>query len=187
MQKKLTVLVDMDDTIEQLLKAWVGGVNARYGRTVRCDDITDWNVTLAYPGLTMEQVYEIPTLPGFWRNVEPVPGAADALRHFMDEGHTVYIVTATPYISVPEKMDDCLFRLFPFLNWDQLIITFRKQLLQADVLIDDGIHNLEGGMYTKVLMTAPHNRSYNAEANGMIRVNSWAEAVSVVDRLAASL
>jgi 5'(3')-deoxyribonucleotidase len=67
---------------------------------------------------------------------------------------------------------------------DQLIITFHKQLLQGDVLIDDGVHNLEGGSYTKVLMTAPHNRSYDAEANGMIRVNNWSEAIAVVDRLA---
>ena len=102
----------------------------------------------------------------------------------MAEGHDVYIVTATPYESVPEKMNDCLFKLFPFLKWDQLIITFHKQLLQGDVLIDDGVHNLEGGSYTKVLMTAPHNRSYDAEANGMIRVNNWSEAIAVVDRLA---
>jgi hypothetical protein len=30
----------------------------------------------------------------------------------------------------------------------------------------------------------PHNRSYDAEANGMIRVNNWSEAIAVVDRLA---
>lgn len=184
MMKKLTIFVDMDDTIEQLLKAWVIEANQRYGYSVSCDEVTDWDVTLAFPGLTMEQVYEIPTLPGFWKDVDPVPGAAEALQHFMAEGHDVYIVTATPYESVPEKMNDCLFKLFPFLKWDQLIITFHKQLLQGDVLIDDGVHNLEGGSYTKVLMTAPHNRSYDAEANGMIRVNNWSEAIAVVDRLA---
>lgn len=98
----------------------------------------------------------------------------------MDAGHEVYIVTATPYISVPEKMDDLLFRWFPFITWEQVIITSRKQLIKGDVLIDDGIHNLEGGDYVKILMTAPHNRDYDAEANGMIRVNNWKEIEEVI-------
>ena len=53
------------------------------------------------------------------------------------------------------------------------------------MLIDDGIHNLEGGEYIKILMTAPHNRSYDAEGNGMIRVNSWKEIEKVIDGLSA--
>lgn len=32
-------------------------------------------------------------------------------------------------------------------------------------------------------MTAPHNRSYDAAANGMIRVHSWDETTAVIDRL----
>ena len=66
-----------------------------------------------------------------------------------------------------------------------MIITGRKQMIRGDVLIDDGIHNLEGGEYRKILFTAPYNRDYNAEANGMIRVNTWEEAVRVIDSMAA--
>lgn len=40
-------------------------------------------------------------------------------------------------------MEDLLFRWFPFITWDQVIITSRKQFIKGDVLIDDGIHNLE--------------------------------------------
>ena len=51
------------------------------------------------------------------------------------------------------------------------------------MLIDDGIHNLEGGNYRKILFTAPHNRFYDAEANGMTRVNTWEEVVEIIDRM----
>ncbi len=179
----MTILVDMDDTIEYLLEAWVNGINKKYNRSVTCEEITDWDVSKAYPGLSFEQVYEIPTLPGFWKTVKPIPGAADALQRIMAAGHEVYVVTATPYVSVSEKMSDLLFRCFPFLSWDQLIITSRKQLIRGDVLIDDGVHNLEGGDYIKILMSAPHNRNYNAEANGMIRVCSWPEIEEVIQKL----
>lgn len=181
----MTILVDMDDTIEQMLQAWVAGANETYGYNVAYEDITDWNVSKAFPGLTWEQVYAVPMRPGFWDTVSLVPGAAEALRRFMEAGHEVLIVTATPFESVPEKIGGFLFRYFPFLSWDQVIIAGKKQRIKGDVLIDDGVHNLVGGDYVKILMTAPHNKDYDAEANGMIRVNDWTEIEAVINRLGA--
>ena len=183
----MTILIDMDDTIESLLKAWVSGVNKKYGRNISCEDVTSWDVSSAFPGLTHEQVYAVPLEQGFWKTVEPIPGAAEAIQRFMDAGHEVFIVTATPYESVTEKMTEVLFRYFPFLTWKQLIITSRKQLIRGDVLIDDGVHNLEGGDYVKILMTAPHNRNYDAEANGMIRVHTWPEIEDVIRRISGPI
>ena len=48
----MIILVDMDDTIEHLLKAWVNGVNEKYGRCVSCDEIISWDVSAAFPGWT---------------------------------------------------------------------------------------------------------------------------------------
>ena len=180
----MTILVDMDDTIEQLLKAWLCRVNEKYGYSVTLDQITDWNVAAPYPGLTHRQVYDVLDERGFWKTVEPIPGAAEALIHFMERGHDVYIVTATQLEHLQEKMNDVLFRYFPFLTWNQVIITGKKQLIRGDVLIDDGIHNLEGGTYRKILFTAPHNRSYDAPTHGMIRADSWEDVVAIIDQMA---
>ena len=179
----MTILVDMDDTIEQLLKAWVDRANEKFGRAVTLDEITDWNVAAPYPGISREDIYGVTYEKGFWESIEPMPGAAEALKHFMDEGHEVYIVTATEPEHVEEKMKGLLFRYFPFISWNQVIITSRKQMIRGDVLIDDGVHNLEGGSYKKILVTAPYNWDYDAEANGMIRVNSWDEIVRAVDQM----
>ena len=105
------------------------------------------------------------------------------VQKLMADGHDVFIVTATYYESVPEKMKDLLFKYFPFISWDHVIITSRKQMIRGDVLIDDGVHNLEGGDYAKILVTAPHNKDYDAEANGMIRVNNWDEILKAVETL----
>ena len=182
----MTILDDMDDTIEQLLKAWVDRANEKLHRNVALDDITGWNVAAPYPGISRGEIYGVTYEPGFWSGVEPMPGAAEALKHFMDEGHEIFIVTATEIEHVEEKMKGLLFRYFPFLSWSQVIITCRKQMIRGDVLIDDGIHNLEGGDYQKILFTAPHNRYYDAERNGMIRVNTWQEAVDIIDHMNGS-
>ncbi len=179
----MTILVDLDDTIEQLLKALVARANERFGRNAAVDDVTDWSIVCAFPGIAKQQILDFMREPDFWDTVEPVPGAAEGLKRFMDEGHEVYIVTATEYEHVAEKMKGVLFRWFPFISWNQVIITSRKQMIRGDVLIDDGVHNLEGGTYKKILVTAPYNRDYDAEANGMIRVNSWDEIVRAVDQM----
>lgn len=179
----MVILVDMDDTIEQLIQAWVQGVNERYGRTAAYEDILSWDMSAAYPGLSKQEVYAIPMETGFWKTVKPIPGAAEALQRLIAAGHEIFIVTATEIESVPEKMNEVLFRYFPFLSRDHLIITSRKQMIRGDVLIDDGVHNLEGGSYYKLLMHAPHNQFYDAEANGMIRVHNWDEIEAVIARL----
>ena len=135
------------------------------------------------PSIMYDPVYDLTYEPGCWSSIEPMPGAAEALKHLMDEGHEVYIVTSTEIEHVEEKMKGLLFRYFPFLDWGRVIITRRKQMIRGDVLIDDGIHNLEGGQYKKILFTAPHNRYYDAEAHGMIRVNNWKEAVRILDNM----
>ena len=182
----MIILVDMDDTIENLIKAWVEGVNETYGCRAAYEDVTEWDVSKAFPGLTWEQVYAVPMRPGFWDAVEVIPGAPEALKRLMDAGHEVLIVTATPFASVPEKIEGYLFRHFPFLSWDQVIITGRKQLIRGDVLIDDAPHNLEGGAYRKILMTAPHNVKYDAEANGMTRVHTWKEIEEIIQQYGGS-
>ena len=181
----MTILVDMDDTIEQLLAAWIDKLNAMYGYAVTPEDSTDWDVSKAFPGLTREQVYDVPRHNDFWKDVEPVPGAAEVMQRWIADGHDVYIVTASQYESIPGKMRDLLFRCFPFIAWDHVIITSHKQMLRADVLIDDGVHNLEGGDYAKILVDAPYNRHYDAASGGMKRVYNWDEIEREVARINA--
>lgn len=182
--KKLTILVDMDGTIERLLDAWLVRLNKRYNRSVTVDDIAVWDIGEAYPGLTPEQIMEDIYGDEIWGEVQPIENAAEVLKQFIDDGHEVYIVTSTPYQSVQAKMDKLLFRYFPFLRWRNVIITSNKQLVAGDVLIDDAIHNLVGGPYQKVLFDALYNRDFDAEANGMIRAHGWLEVKEIIAKMA---
>lgn len=46
-----------------------------------------------------------------------------------------------------------------------------KNIIKADIMIDDGIHNLESFEGMKILFDAPHNRNENR----FIRVMNWEE------------
>ena len=178
--QKLTILVDMDDVLDDLLPAWVSYLNQTYGTNVTTNDIRSWDMMQSFPHLTKSQVFSPLDRPDFWDTVRPKEGAADVLQEWIREGHRVLVVTSSHYASIAAKMTRVLFRYFPFLQWNNVIVTADKTLIKGDILIDDGIHNLAGGDYLKILMDAPHNRFYPAAEHGMRRAHSWDEIRALV-------
>lgn len=180
-KRNLTILVDMDDTIEDLLGAWSKALNDMFGTDVRVEDIWDWDLRVAYPSLTDEQIFSVLNENWFWKSVKPLPHAATYLKRLIDDGHEVYIVSSSGYLTIKDKMEEVLFKYFPFIDWNHVIITSNKRMIRGDVLVDDGIHNHIGGDYLKILMDAPHNRFINATGNGLIRVKSWPGIYRVIN------
>lgn len=179
----MRILVDMDDVLEQLVAGWTAYINERYGTDVTAADVHDWNMSRAFPGLTHEQVYSAVEDDALWDYVKPMPGAAEALQKLIADGHDIRIVTASGYQTLKAKMEKVLFRYFPFLSWDQVIVTGSKHLIRGDILIDDGPHNLQGVEYRKILFTANHNLSFDETTVGAIRANDWQEVLLAVERI----
>lgn len=178
--KKLTILIDMDDTIENLLECWVSELNRVYGTSVKYDEVFAWDMSEVFPTLTKTEIYAPLHNSNFWSKIHPLPGSVEYVKRLIDDGHNVYIVTTSHYTDIKNKIENVLAKHFPFISWKNVIITSRKQLINGDILIDDGVHNLEGGKYIKFLMDASHNRSYDAEKNGMLRVYDWKEIYKII-------
>lgn len=176
----MTILVDMDDVLINFLETWVDELNREYGTSVKYDDITEWNMAKFFSELSRKQLYDVLSKESFWEKTSPKDKAVEYLKKLIDDGHQIYVCTATYYTYFKEKFDKALFSHFGYLDWDNVIVAKNKQMIKADVLIDDGIHNLEGGDYIKIIMTSPHNKSYDAEKHGMIRVNNWEDIYSVI-------
>ena len=180
----MIILVDMDDTIENLAEVWVEYLNETHGTDVRVEDQRSWDFGELFPMLDREDVYRVVKEDEVFRRLKPFDGAAEYMKKLIDDGHEIYIVTANPYQTVRVKMEEFLFEHFPFIDWKHVIITSNKQMIRGDVLVDDGPHNLEDGDYEKILFTANHNRDYDAEANGMIRVDHWKDVYAEICRIA---
>lgn len=172
--RQLTILVDMDDTLEDLCTPWVQYLNEKHGTAVTTEDIKDWAIAKVFPTLTREQVFEPLATEKFWERVKPLPKAYENICKLKYDGHRIFIVTASdPIISVPMKLEKVLFRYFPFFTYNDVIITTQKQLICGDVLVDDAPHNLENGNYMRILMNAPHNRFFDEKSIGAVRTCDW--------------
>ena len=178
--RKLTILVDMDDTIENLCTAWVEWLNINHGTSVLPTDIVEWNICKAFPTLTPSQVYAPLYTEDFWHTVKPIEGAAEALFKLKNEGHRIVIVTASDTDTVTYKMNHVLYKYFPFLTYKDVVITSQKDLIDGDVMIDDNPMNFDHENPTRklnILFTAPHNANFDDEKAGLYRADAWEEVL----------
>jgi len=178
--RKLRILVDMDQVLNNLLDWWVEYLNARYGANANVRDIRKWDLSCIYPALTKEEVDRPISEDAFWGGLSTKPHSVETMEKMVGDGHEVYVVTAASvYLTIPAKID-WLLANYPFLRWGNVVIANKKQIISGDVLIDDAIHNLEGGDYFKILIDSPNNTGYDAEANGMVRASDLKEAYKAI-------
>ena len=87
----ITLLVDMDDTIENLLPAWAEWLNKKHGTSVKTDDITGWDVQKFFPSLSKDEVYAPLYEDEFWGTVQPKEDAIHHLSRINELGFKLYI------------------------------------------------------------------------------------------------
>lgn len=176
----MKILIDIDDVLNNLCEEWCLFLNEKYGTSVTYDQVTEWNIRKFFPSLAEEQVYEPLRDSSLWDRLKPKPGAVEYVKRLMDDGHEVYLCTSTDYRNIRDKFEKVVQKYYPFIGWSQVIVARRKQMINADFLIDDAPHNLIGGDYIKILFTAPHNRTFDAVENDMFRADTWKDVYGFI-------
>ncbi len=180
----MTILVDIDDTIENLCECWCAFLNEKYGTAVLAEDIQDWDISKYFPNVPKDELFAPLYEESFWTTVTPKLDAIKYLFALYEEGFDIYLCSASDYRSIKTKYEQIVIRYFPFIGWDKIIICSGKQMIKGDILIDDGVHNLAGGSYHKILFTAPHNKMIDAEKYNMYRADDWEAVYKIVHSIA---
>lgn len=184
--KQYTILVDMDETLENLGVVWVDELNRRHGTSVIYDEITEWDMTKFFPSLSRNEVFAPLRDENIWKRVEPLPGAQEAVKTMKEDGHDVIVVTASHPDTVKWKYD-WLDRYFPSIKYRDIIFASRKQLVKGDFLIDDAPHNLFGGPYIPIMFSAPHNRAWKPQKMSEFncyKTDDWPDTTKLIRYLA---
>jgi 5'(3')-deoxyribonucleotidase len=169
--------LDFDGTINCMLDTWLEWLNRKHSMHISVEDIKEWELAKYYPTLTKTELFEPLNTPEFWDEVKFQKDAVEVIEKLIQDGHEIYIITSSHYITLPYKLKRCLFKHLPFLHKENIIITYNKSLIKCGILLDDAAHNLADFPGIKVVFDAPYNRETDVAD---FRVDSWKEFYELV-------
>ena len=162
------IAIDMDEVLADTLGAIIDGVNERASLGITVESLNGQKLKHVIPehdGLVTEILRE----PGFFRHLKVMPNAQEVVEK-LNEHYDVYIATAA--MDVPTSFYDkyeWLLEHFPFLDPQHFVFCGRKNIINADYLIDDNPRQLAIFEGESIMYTAVHNMNHHEYK----RVNGW--------------
>lgn len=184
----MTVLIDMDGVIADLLTPWCAAYNKKYNDDLTIDQFAkSWNVhshvKCGYG------VYDILNTPEFFAELKLHRDAYQGLNDlkYLSMQGKIRPVIVSCCGGIPNRASGKLQWLQTYAPWiiKDTIFCSDKSLVHGDIIIDDRVDVLcawkaahpEGHA---ILMSAPHNISVDEDLYDVSRYNSWR---GIIDRL----
>lgn len=180
MTRRLTIAVDVDDTVADHMGQWLNEYNLRHGDSVLPEDMLEWDVTKAVRPEVGEKIFSLLS-PDIYDHVLPVPGARTAIEVMRLLGHRVVFVTACSANTADAKLEWLIRNRFltkGVFNPDYIAAS-DKSLIRADVLLDDRPENVNLFPGMAWLISQPYN--LNAETTRE-RLRSITAAPAAIER-----
>ncbi len=183
--KKL--IVDMDDVLCE--KGFIRMINEFLGTNYEQEDAGSYYINDLIPKDRLEDWVKWYYTKNAYDYVDIVKDAQEVMEK-LNKVYDVYIATAYVFRDEPKvsgkTLNDkynFLSEKFPFINPHKFIFISNKELLDADIRIDDSPKKLMGKASLKLLFTAYHNKNMTEEElkeNNFIRVNNWKEVEKIL-------
>lgn len=195
----MRIALDMDevlvDFVEGLLSVW----NMEHGTSIRRDDVRSWTLEETFGPGTHSEICAVLSRPRFFADLTPRAGAVSAVRELQAAGHDIALVThVAPEVGEQAYAGkrECVARHLPMLEPRDLFFVSRKGWIDAHVLVDDAVHNLEDwaigyGRTGGILLDAPWNRGIragrlfglHAETRRVRRAHSWQDVLAHIAQI----
>ena len=159
----LTIMVDIDGILNTLDTTVLEVYNEDSGDNLRPEAITEYHIEKFVKPEYCENFKNYFLDKRVWRRIEVVKYACEVLNKLWDEGYNLIFVTKTECENMVKKRN-WLNRNFPFMGADnirkRLYSAPKKQLIRADIAIDDGLFNLIGDRtYYSICFDKPYNQT----------------------------
>lgn len=177
MSGRPVLLFDLDGIVANLVKKWLEHYNRDYGDDLTEADITSWDWDRIVRPECGKKIFHYLSRPGFFADLEPIPGAIEAIGSFRDRAELV-VVTASPRAAMSDKVA-WVRKHLPFVHKDNIVLTRRKDLVRGDFMFDDAPRNLERFPGVRIMLDYPYNRDFH----DCHRVRDFDEFRTLMDRL----
>jgi len=156
--------------------------NSYTGEHIIPSQLIEYDITKILPPQYSKLATKLWEVPELYDSTHPIIDSQIYTKILSEQSEVeLYVVTVSSPKVIARKFE-YIHKNFPWIKQDHIIIMNDKSLLNLDILVDDYYKNLIYGKYHKILFNAPWNYTFNASKNGMVRVDSWAQAYSEIQR-----
>ena len=154
--RKRKLFIDMDGILVDIYTNWLERYNNDHGTVFGVRDITDYDIAK----ITGPSVYNYLAEPGFFIDLDPLPGAIEAFKAIQESNkYDTYIVSTPAYgDSASDKIMWCKEHLS--LSKNRVILMAQKDMLYQtteSILIDDKPDNLRRWTGRTLSIKWPYN------------------------------
>lgn len=168
-----TILVDVDDTVLDLMSEWLRRYNRDWNDNVQKSDVLSWELHKYLKPECGRDIYNYLNDKDLYFSVKPIEGALEGCQRIRDLGYRIVFVTAFFNTPKVEAMHDYGFlKEYPYNDgrWNtccDMVMANDKTLIKGDCIIDDKVDNIEkfGSGY---LFDQPWNKNSN-----LLRFTNW--------------
>lgn len=161
----MIILVDMDGPLVQFEEKFDRLWKSRFPHLLHVpqDQREGLKMERNYPPQYQEMINELICEDYFVRDLEPTPGAKEAMEEMIKQGHHVVICTSPLRKSNTNPADKLIWvkNHFGYEFTERLNIVSDKTLMRGDILIDDNPDAGNGACipeWRQLLFEVPHNR-----------------------------
>jgi 5'(3')-deoxyribonucleotidase len=181
------LILDLDDVI-------CGGgflnVINMYAKTNYSEkDITTYYLQDLIEKDKLDDFYDFLLTCNLYESINIFPNAIDVIEK-LNNKYELYICSSFAVPNLKQGLGimiknkyDWLEKNIPFITANQIIFMSSKNLLDADIRIDDRMSNLDGNGSIKLLYTSWHNLNITNEelaSKNIIRVNNWLDIANIL-------
>lgn len=179
----LKIAIDFDETLFPTLDKVIEVYNKRHNTNLELSQVITYNLDECLDQGIANELLEIFCEKEVYDNLQPYKGAVKTIKTLIEQGHEIYIATATNITNLEWK-EDLLQRYFPFIPKNNLIRIYNKQLLNVDVLVEDKMDNLTQTFADRVCFDQPWNRDKEKDyVYSISRIHHWGEIINIINEI----
>ena len=162
----MIAIFDIHDTIADFINPWLRLYNKKWDDNLKKEDIKGWHLADYVKPECGEKIYDLLRYKRIYSGMRPIPYALETVNEFRAKGFEIGYATASIY-SVVEDNFKWLNKYGFWQDKDHFIVTKSKHLIRADIIFDDGPHNLQWFRGYKMLVDQPWNQVELERVHGL--------------------
>ena len=177
------IAIDFDETLFPTLEKVIEVYNKRHDANIELSQITTYNLYDNFSANIADELLELFVEKEVYSCLLPYKGAVRAVKTLVEQGHEVYVATATDVRNMEWK-EELLQKHFPFIPKKNLLRIYDKALLNVDIMVEDKLDNLKSTFADRVCFDQPWNVDTDADyVYSIYRIHHWGEINNVIQSI----